>query len=117
MFLQKIRAYGDPRLFALTLVADQFAHSAQPIVPERLFTMGGGAEGGGPGVANVFNQLIAVLLAERTGMSPTDAPKGLEDLEKFAAELARRFARPDDQGQGATPDSIDESAEREIDAT
>ena len=117
VFLQKIRAYGDPRLFALSLVADQFAHSAQPIVPERLFTMGGGAEGGGPGVANVFNQLIAVLLAERTGVSPTDAPKGLEDLEKFASELARRFARPEDKGEGAAPDPIDESAEREIDAT
>ena len=36
VFLQKIRAYGDPRLFALNLVAEQFAHSAQPLVPERV---------------------------------------------------------------------------------
>ena len=39
--LQKIRAYGDPRLFALNLAADHFARSAQPIVPERLLVMGG----------------------------------------------------------------------------
>ena len=31
--LQKIRAYGDSRLFALNLVAERFAGSAQPIVP------------------------------------------------------------------------------------
>src|SRR6266446_2462505 len=40
--LQKIRAYGDPRLYALNLVSDQFAKSAQPIVPERVLIMGGG---------------------------------------------------------------------------
>jgi hypothetical protein len=37
--LQKIRAYGDPRLFALNLAASAFASSAQPIVPERLLVM------------------------------------------------------------------------------
>src|SRR5262245_34876191 len=45
VFLQKIRAYGDPRLFALSLVADQFSRSAQPLVPERLLLMGGASNG------------------------------------------------------------------------
>jgi uncharacterized membrane protein YqiK len=116
VFLQKIRAYGDPRLFALSLVADQFAHSAQPIVPERLFAMGGGTEGGTPGVANVFTQLIALLLAEKAGVSPTDAPKGLDELEKFAAELARRFATPTSESGAGSLDAVDETTEREIDS-
>ena len=64
----EVRAYGDPRLFALSLVADHFAHSAQPIVPERLFVMGGGDGDGAAAAAgstNVLNQLVALLLAER----------------------------------------------------
>src|SRR5581483_10903384 len=31
VFLNKIRAYGDPRLFALGIIAENFAHSTQPI--------------------------------------------------------------------------------------
>ncbi len=55
--LQKIRAYGDPRLFALNLVAEHFARSAQPLVPERLLVMGGGEagkDGQAPAVPNLF---------------------------------------------------------------
>jgi uncharacterized membrane protein YqiK len=93
VFLNKIRAYGDPRLFALSLVADAFAKSAQPIVPERLFVMGdsaGDGAGGSSALAssNVFNQLAALLLAERAGMPVVDA-EGVADLERHARELAR----------------------------
>ena len=44
--LQKIRAYGDPRLFALNLVSEHFANSTQPLVPERMMMMGDGRNGG-----------------------------------------------------------------------
>ncbi|MCE5245429.1 hypothetical protein LLG88_00700 [bacterium] len=98
VFLQKIRAYGDPRLFALNLVAERFAQSAQPIVPERLFVLGGGAgerpeTGAAGGGANVLNQLLALLLAEKAGFAPGEAPRGLDELERYAEELTRRFAR------------------------
>ena len=98
VFLQKIRAYGDPRLFALNLVAERFAQSAQPIVPERLFVLGGGAgeqpgAGAAGGGANVLNQLLALLLAEKAGIAPGEAPRGLDELERYAEELTRRFAR------------------------
>jgi uncharacterized membrane protein YqiK len=95
--LQKVRAYGDPRLFALNLVSEQFAHSAQPIVPERLFVLGAQGEGipsGGAGAAagaNVFSQLAALLLAERAGFTPSAGGQGLEELEKLAAELVERY--------------------------
>ena len=95
VFLNKIRAYGDPRLFALSLVADAFSKSAQPIVPERLFVTGGDGKDGATstlGSVNVFNQLAALLLADRAGMSPTD-PASLDDLEQYA----RRLSTPSDK--------------------
>ncbi|RYD30802.1 MAG: hypothetical protein EOP86_19240, partial [Verrucomicrobiaceae bacterium] len=43
---QKVRAVGDPRLYALNLVATQLAQSRQPLVPERLVVLGGGGGAG-----------------------------------------------------------------------
>ncbi|HEY3320387.1 MAG TPA: SPFH domain-containing protein [Planctomycetota bacterium] len=93
--LQKVRAYGDPKLFALSLVAEQFAHSTQPLVPERLFMMGGGADGnnghpaaGGP---SLFNQMLTLLLAEKAGIMPADE-KGKQELEQLAADLTKKYA-------------------------
>jgi hypothetical protein len=98
VFLQKVRAYGDPRLFALNLVSEQFARSAQAIVPERLFVLGAQGDGipsGGAGAAagaNVFSQLAALLMAERAGFTPSARGQGLEELEKLAAELVERYS-------------------------
>ncbi len=106
VFLQKIRAYGEPRLFALSLVAEQLARSAQPVVPERLFVMGGADTAAGPVTSsNVFTQLAALLMAER---SVGNVGAGsVEDLEKIASDLAERFkgqaAAPDDAREAATP--------------
>jgi uncharacterized membrane protein YqiK len=92
--LQKIRAYGDPRLFALNLATDRFASSAQPLVPERLLVMGGtGGDGQKTdlGSSNVFSQFLTLLLAEKSGLGVTEGGKGTEDLEKLTASLAKRF--------------------------
>src|SRR6185369_13763391 len=91
--LQKIRAYGDPRLFALNLATDRFASSAQPLVPERLLVMGGtGADGKADiGSSNVFSQFLTLLLAEKSGLGMTESGKGMEDLEKLTASLAKKF--------------------------
>ena len=92
--LQKIRAYGDSRLFALNLVADQFARSAQPIVPERLLIMGGGKDGEGQadlGSVNLLSQLLGLLLAEKAGIGVTEKGQGLETLEKFTDDLTQRL--------------------------
>jgi hypothetical protein len=89
--LQKIRAYGDPRLFALNLAADHFAKSAQPIVPERLLVMNGSGEGKlDLSTSNVFSQFLTLLLAEKSGLGISDG-KGVEELEKLASDLTKRF--------------------------
>jgi uncharacterized membrane protein YqiK len=98
VFLQKIRAYGDPRLFALNLVADQFAKSVQPLVPERLFVVGG-KDGDGKtgelGNVGLLNQLVALLLAEKSGISLTGKPEDVANLDKFTEELTKRLNRPE----------------------
>src|SRR6185436_16943641 len=100
--LQKVRAYGEPRLFALSLVADHFAHSAQPIVPERLLVMGGGTDGAATaaGSSNVLNQLVALLLAERAGVGFAADEKALAELEK-AVHAAARGDKPSGGAKGA----------------
>jgi uncharacterized membrane protein YqiK len=116
VFLQKIRAYGDSRLFALSLVADQFSKSAQPIVPERLLVMGGdaGGEKMDLGSSNVFSRLVALLLADKAGFGVDEKPKGLEDLEKFAQGMTRRFSGADPEAGAAEPRDLDVEMKSEL---
>jgi uncharacterized membrane protein YqiK len=96
VLLQKVRAYGEPRLYALNLVADRFASSAQPIVPERLLVMGGGADGaGGAGSSNVLNQLVALLLAEKAGVGFAADPAALAELDRAVRSAASAQANFD----------------------
>jgi uncharacterized membrane protein YqiK len=94
--LQKVRAYGDPRLFALNMVADRFAQSAQPIVPERLLVMGGGTDGAGEtaGSSNVLSQLVALLLAEKAGIPFAVDEKALAELDRAVRAAARNTTEP-----------------------
>src|SRR5207253_1024742 len=46
VLLRKIGSFGDPRLYALSLVAEHLSHSSQPLVPERVFMAGGNGENG-----------------------------------------------------------------------
>jgi hypothetical protein len=69
VFARKIAAYGDPRLFALRDVAERFANSKQPLVPERLFMTGNG--GGDKTQGGLMQTLLALLIAEKSDMSLT----------------------------------------------
>jgi uncharacterized membrane protein YqiK len=108
VFLQKIRAYGDPRLFALNLVSDQFSKSVQPLVPQRLLVMGGGEGKEQTNIASssVLGQLLALLLAEKAGvgMGAADA----REFEKFADEMTKRFSQSLQEAEVAA------EAEREL---
>jgi len=94
--LQKIRAYGDPKLFALNLVSEHFANSSQPLVPERLMVMGDGgkgdaaAPGGGSQGFGIVGQLLALLLSEHSGIKIAENQAGVEDLEKFARQIVEK---------------------------
>jgi uncharacterized membrane protein YqiK len=112
--LQKIRAYGDPRLYALNLAASEFAKSAQPLVPERLLMMGGGAEGKTDvGATNLFGQLLTLLLAQHAGLGVTERTPGFEDLEKLTSELTKRYGQSVG-GNGSSAGSLDQELGAEL---
>lgn len=68
---QKVASYGDPRLYALSLVTHHLSQSQQPLVPERLFVHGDA--GGGrrsPLAQGLLGTLLDLLVAERAGFAP-----------------------------------------------
>lgn len=56
---QKVAAYGDPRLYALHLVATELARSAQPLVPAHLVAMG--SDSGDTGLMQTMVRLMNLL--------------------------------------------------------
>ena len=123
VLLRKIGSFGDPRLYALALVAEHLSKSQQPLVPQQMFVAGGGgggtdngSEGGGgsgmAGAQGLLGTLISLLVAEKSGFHPTrrtvrydravvvkrerSAPKGSD----FAAS-AQGLAIPDIQNDVA----------------
>lgn len=85
VFVQKIKAYGDARLFSLNHLADQFSKSTQPLVPERMFVSGAtGADGQG-GSTNLLHTLLSLLVSEKSGLRLDEGGAGLAELEKVPA--------------------------------
>lgn len=60
---KKVESFGDPKLYAISLVADALSHSEQPLVPETMFSAGG--EGAGNGM---LGTLMSLLVAEKIGV-------------------------------------------------
>jgi hypothetical protein len=59
----KINSYGDPRLYAMAIVAEQLRQSQQPLVPSQLFMTG---DGSGP--TSMLGALLSILTAEKLGI-------------------------------------------------
>ena len=68
VLMQKVASYGDPRLYALALVAEHLSHSEQPLVPQHMFIAGGGATGPDASQATgLLGTLVNLLVAEKSG--------------------------------------------------
>jgi uncharacterized membrane protein YqiK len=65
VLMKKISSFNDPRLYALALVAEHLSKSTQPLVPQSVFNAGGGDASSG-----LVHQLIAMLVAEKSGFAP-----------------------------------------------
>ncbi len=76
VLLRKISSFGDPRLYALSVVAEHLSQSAQPLVPDRLFIAGGNGDGKAQ-TGGMLGMLIDLLVAERSGfqLASTDEVK------------------------------------------
>ncbi|HEV3118157.1 MAG TPA: SPFH domain-containing protein [Gemmataceae bacterium] len=89
VLMRKIGSFGDPRLYALSIVAEQLAHSSQPLVPERVFVAGtDGKEGGNGSFAGMLGMLINLLVAEKSGFQLTDSTE-VSGLKEFGERLVR----------------------------
>lgn len=85
--LRKIASFGDPRLFALTQVAEHLSHSSVPLVPERLFVTGSNGDGTStPTGQGMLGTLISLLVAEKSGFQPAEGPM-LDSLRTFADRM------------------------------
>lgn len=112
VLLRKIGSFGDPRLYALSLVAEHLSHSSQPLVPERVFMAGGNGENGhapssGQGLLGL---LINLLVAEKSGFQLAEN-SGLGGLQEFADRMTREAMESMQQaamaGAGPLPVSVE----------
>jgi hypothetical protein len=89
VLLKKISSFGDPRLYALSVVAEQLSHSEQPLVPERLFVAsgaGGDQAGAGQGMLGL---LLSLLVAEKSGFKSAEADE-TSGLKAMADRMTAR---------------------------
>jgi uncharacterized membrane protein YqiK len=99
VLLRKIQSFSDPRLYALSIVAQGLSKCNQPLVPERVFISSGGGGTGSPsdGTTNVgalagngvFGLLLNMLVAEKSGFQLIDQP-GNTDLREFTEKVAKQ---------------------------
>jgi uncharacterized membrane protein YqiK len=87
VLLRKISSFGDPRLYALQLVAEQLSHASQPLVPERVF-MSGSGDGAPTQASGMLGMLLQLLVAEKSGFQPSETA-GLDSLKEFADRMTR----------------------------
>jgi uncharacterized membrane protein YqiK len=86
--LKKVAAYGDPRLYAVAVLADRLANSAQPLVPQRMFVSGTNGEtgsvAGGP-----LGLLLNLLLDDKTGLGALAESPEARELKEQAEAMTR----------------------------
>jgi uncharacterized membrane protein YqiK len=94
VLLRRIASYGDPRLYALSIVSKNLADSKQPLVPERVFMAGANGHNGDPSspdanaAGGLLGMLVSLLVAEKSGFQlGADSPE-LADIRAFAERIA-----------------------------
>ena len=72
---RKISSFADPRLYALSVVAEHLSRSSQPLVPNQVFMSGssGGTSSGGFGLVST---LVDLMVAEKSGFKMPNAGNG-----------------------------------------
>jgi uncharacterized membrane protein YqiK len=95
VLMRKISSFGDPRLYALSIVAEHLSHSSQPLVPERVFVGGAGTDAGGSG--GMLGLLLNLLVAEKSGFHTAngDEPAALKEMsERITREALETLRQP-----------------------
>jgi len=104
VLMKKVASFGDPRLYALSVVAEHLSKSQQPLVPERMFVTGGSGNDGNA-TTGLLGTLIGLLVAEKSGFSITQTAD-LADLKQFSDRMSKQVmesmetAAPPAKGNG-----------------
>jgi uncharacterized membrane protein YqiK len=104
VLLRKIASFGDPRLYALSIITEHLTHSSQPLVPERVFVAGANGEpaSGAGGASGMLGMLLNLLVAEKSGFQPVDAAE-LTGLKEISDRLTRDAMESLRHAPAATP--------------
>jgi uncharacterized membrane protein YqiK len=87
VLLRKISSFGDPRLYALSVLAEQLSHSSQPLVPERVFITGADGKDGGSAMG-LLGTLLGLMVSEKSGFHPVDTTDQTA-LKEFGERMVR----------------------------
>ncbi|HSU69138.1 MAG TPA: SPFH domain-containing protein [Tepidisphaeraceae bacterium] len=88
VLMQKVASYGDPRLYALSLVAEHLSKSEQPLVPQHMFVSGVTGDGAAA-VPGPLGTLVNLLVAEKTGFK-FDGNGQSATMKELAEKLTRQ---------------------------
>ena len=84
---QKIASYGNPELYAMSIMAEYLSQSKQPLVPEHLFTTGAeGAENG------MLGTLMQLLVRREAGFVPSEATLPTAPKKREPAKVDTKLA-------------------------
>ncbi|MFL5342300.1 MAG: SPFH domain-containing protein [Gemmataceae bacterium] len=90
VLLRKIGSFGDPRLYALSIVAEHLSKSSQPLVPERVFVAGGAGNGSdNKSTGGMLGLLLELLVAEKSGFKLADDDPQLKALRDYTDRMAQ----------------------------
>jgi hypothetical protein len=81
---QKIASFMDPKLYAIAVLAEHLSKSSQPLVPQQVFTAGGGSGGADSSGLGLMGTLVNLLVAEKSGfkIQPTQGNGNAEQLAR-----------------------------------
>ena len=85
VLMQKVASYGDPRLYALALVAEHLSRSQQPLVPQQMLVTGGSNDGASTGI---LGTLLTMLVAEKSGFK-LDGNGHSDQIKALSERLAQ----------------------------
>jgi uncharacterized membrane protein YqiK len=93
VLMRKISSFGDPKLYAISVLAEHLSKSSQPLVPQQVFL--GGGNGDGAAGMGMLGTLVNLLVAEKSGFSmpgngrPAESPTAKPAAEVAAPVIAR----------------------------
>jgi hypothetical protein len=104
VLLRKIESFSDPRLYALSIIAEQLSHSSQPLVPERVFVAGGQGTGDdGHASQGLLGLLLSLMVAEKSGFQLNETGD-TPTLKAFADRMAQQAMESMEQAVVARPE-------------